>query len=559
MDLSRAARGAVAFVVAAVAGVVLMLASATPATAHAVIVDTDPRDGTVLEEPPARLTLTFNEPVRVVPDGIVLLDAAGSTVPTTAGAVDSRVEIAVPGELDDGTYVVSWRVTSGDTHPVAGALTFSVGAPSAGVAAAPVDPASPAVTVARQVAQAVVSAGTLGVGGLVVFELVLLDATPGAMPTLRRRLQRTRRLLAACAGAALLVSVPATALWQGGRGASALVDPSFWRTSLTSESALAALLGLTGLAAAVLACPRAGSATRARWPLPAALGGATLAVTSLAVVGHTRTFGPPWLVLGADVLHVVVGAVWFGGIVGLCLLLSRSSGASAQRAARTVVRFSGVGAWLVLGLALTGILLAWRILGSLDALLTTGYGRTLLVKVGLALVLVVIAAWNRYLLVPHITSDPVGLGRLRRTVATEAVLLVVLLGVTGVLVSQSPVPASATLPESAAPRSQEFDEPLGTGSLQARVTPGALGINSLELTLLDADGAPLEPVALPEVRTTQAELGIGPFTPTLTRTGPGTYLASIDLPLAGTWDVAVSVRTSTYDNPVVSLPVEVVS
>ncbi|MNI91451.1 hypothetical protein D3C73_1491140 [compost metagenome] len=104
-----------------------------------------------------------------------------------------------------------------------------------------------------------------------------------------------------------------------------------------------------------------------------------------------------------------------------------------------------------------------------------------------------------------------------------------------------------------------FDEPLGTGSLQARVTPGALGINSLELTLLDADGAPLEPVALPEVRTTQAELGIGPFTPTLTRTGPGTYLASIDLPLAGTWDVAVSVRTSTYDNPVVSLPVEVVS
>ncbi|GAA1411756.1 copper resistance CopC/CopD family protein [Oerskovia paurometabola] len=559
MNVARVLRGVTAVVVSAVAGVVLMLASASPAAAHAVIVDSDPRDGSVVEDSPALLTLTFNEPVQVPPGGVALLDAAGTAVAVTPTAVDSRVEIAVPAVLDDGTYVVSWRVTSGDTHPVAGAFTFSVGAPSDTVAAVPEPSTSAAVSTLRRASQALVYVGTLGVAGLVVFELLLLDATPGAMPVLRRRLDRTRRGLAVLAGAGLLVSVPVTAVWQAGRAAGALLEPEVWTAALGSESALAALLGLVGLVVATIFCPRAGRATRRRWPVPLALGTAALAATSLTVVGHTRTFGPAWLVLGADVLHVAAGSVWFGGIVGLCLLLARSSGASAQRSARTVLRFSTVGAWLVLALALSGVLLAWRILGSLDALVTTGYGRTLLVKVALALSLVAIAAWNRYGLVPHVAEGPEGRLRLRRTVVAEASVLTVLLVVTGVLVSQSPVEARTRVPveaQSTAP-AQEFDEPLGSGSLQARVTPGALGINSLELTVLDADGAPFDPVALPEVGLTQPELGIGPFTPTVTRTGTGTYLASIDLPMAGAWDVTVGVRTSKYENPVVTLPVEV--
>ncbi|MHA7135189.1 copper resistance CopC/CopD family protein [Oerskovia turbata] len=560
MVIARVRRGVAATVLTVVAGVVLTLASASPATAHAVIVDSDPRDGAVVEDSPASLTLTFNEPVQVPPGGVALLDASGATVPVESVAVDSRVEITPPSVLDDGTYVVSWRVTSGDTHPVAGAFTFSVGAPSASVAAVPEPSTSAAVSTLRRAAQAAVYVGALGTAGLVVFELLVLDATPGAMPTLRRRLHRARQGLAALAGAGLLVSVPVTAAWQAGRDAAALLDPEILRAAGASESALAALLGLAGLVAATALCPRAARASRERWPVPLTLGAAALAVGSLTIVGHTRTFGPAWLVLGADVLHVSAGAVWFGGVVGLCLVLARSSGASAQRAARTVARFSAVGAWLVLALTVAGLVLAWRILGSLDALVSTGYGRTLLVKAALALVLVVIAAWNRYGLVPRIAQSAEGRRHLLRTVTAEAVILAVLLTVTGVLVSQSPVaaaPGAGPPGVTAPPASQEFDEPLGEGTLRARVTPGALGVNALELTVLGADGAPLEPVALPQVGLTQPDLGIGPFTPTVTRTGPGEYLASIDLPMAGAWEVTVSVRTSKYENPVVLLPVEV--
>lgn len=225
MNVARVLRGVTTVVVSAAAGVVLMLASASPAAAHAVIVDSDPRDGSVVEDSPALLTLTFNEPVQVPPGGVALLDAAGTAVAVTPTAVDSRVEIAVPAVLDDGTYVVSWRVTSGDTHPVAGAFTFSVGAPSDTVAAPPEPSTSAAVSTLRRASQAFVYVGTLGVAGLVVFELLLLDATPGAMPVLRRRLDRRRRGLAVLAGAGLLVSVPVTAVWQAAAGSERCWSP----------------------------------------------------------------------------------------------------------------------------------------------------------------------------------------------------------------------------------------------------------------------------------------------------------------------------------------------
>ncbi|WP_043660643.1 FixH family protein [Cellulosimicrobium cellulans] len=300
------------------------------------------------------------------------------------------------------------------------------------------------------------------------------------------------------------------------------------------------------------------------------LGAAALALGSLVLVGHTRTFGPPWLVVTADALHVAAGAVWLGGVVGLALVLAPSAHVDARRAGVTVARFSALGAWVVLALAVTGTVLGWRILGTLDALVSTTYGRTLLVKVGVALVLVGIAAWNRYRLVPEV-AGPGGAGaaggttattarrRLGRTVAVEAALLVLVLAATGVLVSRSPVVPAAASAEGAATSGVEVVEELGDGTLRARVTPGRVGVNALEIELLDADGAPFELVAVPELATTLADPALGPFSRPLTRTGPGAYEATLDLPMPGSWTLEVSVRTSKYENPIVRIPVEVTS
>jgi copper transport protein len=82
-------------------------------------------------------------------------------------------------------------------------------------------------------------------------------------------------------------------------------------------------------------------------------------------------------------------------------------------------------------------------------------------------------------------------------------------------------------------------------------------VNSIELTLSDAAGKPLVPVAVPELTVTQKAMGVGPLDRPLSRTGPGRYEAIADFPLAGTWSLALSVRTTTFDYPTAEFTVEI--
>lgn len=567
MPRSRSSYRAVAILVGVTAGL-LALGAGGPAAGHAVLLGTDPRDGAVLETPPDEVTITFNEPVQAVDGGTTLLAADGSPVDATTVAVNDTVVVTPDAPLTDGTYVVSWRVISLDSHPVAGAFSFSVGAPSSTSIDAQVAQPSAGLVTARAIDQALVYLGTFLVVGLVVFELLVLHVSPGAAPMLRRRLQRVRAGAVVVAGVALVAAVPLTTAWQAGAGLTAVVDTTTWTTGITSDTAVSGGLGLLGLIVATAIAPRAGRDTRATWPAGLALGASTLALGALLLVGHTRTFGPAWLVLPSDALHVAAGAVWLGGVTGLVLVLAPSAGVDPRRAGTTVARFSELGAWLVLVLALTGVTLGWRTLGTVEALFGTDYGRTLLVKAGLALCVVAIAAWNRYRLVPAVTTGAPGSGaatpaavarrRLGRTVLAETALLGLVLGATGVLVSNSPV-ATAPAAEEVAPQGVDVTEEAGSGSLRARITPGRVGVNSLEITLLDSAGAPLEPIETPELSTTLAEPAIGPFTRPLTETGTGTYEATLDLTMPGSWTVTVSVRTSKYENPIVDIPIEVTS
>ena len=588
---SRFWRRTTAVLMGAVAGLFVIFAGG-PAGAHTVLVGTDPPDGAVLQAPPDDITITFNEPIQIA-DGTTLLTADGSELDVSAVAVDDQVVLTPDASLPDGTYVVSWRVISQDSHPVAGAFSFSVGAPSATGVDLDVAEPTAALDTARAIDQAVVYIGTFLVAGLVVFELLVLRVAPGASPVLRRRTHRLRVAGLAVAGLALVASVPLTAAWQAGGGLGTVVEPATFAAGITSDTAVAGALGLVGLLAATVAAARAGRTRRGAGPerqavgaTGLALGGTVIALGSLLVVGHTRSFGPAWLVLSSDLLHVVAGAVWLGGVVGLALTLAPRADVEPRAATITVTRFSTLGAWLVAALALTGIALAWRILGTFEALVSTAYGSALLVKVGLVVGIVAIAAWNRFRLVPAVTMltgheeesaasegrtpteghAATARHRLMRTVSTEAVLLVVVLLVTGVLVSNSPVGDPATGSEPATHDGGHDDmthdgvevtEDLDDGTVRARLTPGRAGDNSLEIELLDADGDPVEPIAVPELTATLADPAIGPFTHSLTETGPGTYEATLDLTIPGSWTVTLSVRTSKFDNPIVDIPVEV--
>ena len=114
---------------AVVAGLMVALGPAPPAAAHAVLLETSPAAGTVLDQAPEEVTLRFNEPVSVSLGGIRILDEAGGSVDAARarGSGDgTTLTVALP-ELPDGAYVVAWRVVSADSHPVRGAFVFRIG------------------------------------------------------------------------------------------------------------------------------------------------------------------------------------------------------------------------------------------------------------------------------------------------------------------------------------------------------------------------------------------------------------------------------------------------
>jgi copper transport protein len=523
----------------------LLLASAGPVQAHAVLIGSDPAEGAVLAAAPDRITFTFNETVGAVPDGVRVFDADGDTVGSSASATGSRLEVALTEPVGDGTLVVVWRIVSDDGHPVSGSLRFSVGAPSATVAAIDADTGSVQPPVLLQLLRVAGYVGLLLAGGLVAFALLVLPTS--AAGRARTRLVLGARASAGLAAVAWLAAVPVVATYQLGGGLDLLGEGSTWSAVAGTEYVVAAVVALGTLAAVVLL----GDGTPGRRRRIAALVVAGLAVASPALTGHTRATSPEWLVVVADVLHLLAGSVWLGGVVALAAVLSILA-ERGSAAAEAVARFSVIGAGLLAAMAVTGVLLAWRILGSWGALVETGYGRLLLVKVVIVLVVVLLAAWNRFVLLPRMqqTTKRRELrsesGAVTRVVLAEAALLGVVLVVTGLLVDRSPdvVPGTAE----AAVRTTEL------GKIEARATVASpvTGRSAVTLELLGPDGQPTEGYAAPQVSLSSAALDLGAVT--LQNVGPGVYSGEVVFPDAGRWELQVSLRTGEFDNPVASVP-----
>ena len=167
-------------------------------------------------------------------------------------------------------------------------------------------------------------------------------------------------------------------------------------------------------------------------------------VSAIAWTGHAGSNSGAFAIvhLTADILHLVAAAAWLGGLVSLVLLLDASRGkddASMALAAAATKRFSTLGIASVGTLLLTGSVNTWFLVGSLNALLVTEYGRLLTLKVGLFAVMLAFAAVNRFWLTPRLQSSGkspgrcYSLGQLTRNSKIEIVLGLAIYGIVGVL------------------------------------------------------------------------------------------------------------------------------
>lgn len=137
----------------------------------------------------------------------------------------------------------------------------------------------------------------------------------------------------------------------------------------------------------------------------------------------------------ALVVHLLAAAFWAGSLWPL-LVASRRAG---PRAARMVEGWARAASWVVAGLVLAGAALAWLLVGQLDLLVTTAYGRSLLIKVALVSALLGFAAWHRFRLTPALAAGAPGSGtRLATSIGWEIVVMVLVFWAVAEMTSISP-------------------------------------------------------------------------------------------------------------------------
>jgi copper transport protein len=304
---------------------VLLPGAAAPAFAHAALMQAEPADGAVLATPPARLLLTFNEPV--VPLVLRLVGSDGTSVPL-AGGVDagSAVAVGLPATVAPGSYRVRWRVISADGHPAGGSVLFSVGAPSAGPPPAAEPPDLP-LRAAIWLARLALYAGLfVGVGGA-TFLAVMAPASHRGRPFVAG---------ACCLG---LVGAPLSIGLQGLDALelplSALTWSVAWKTGAGATFGMSAALAIAALGAGLLAGWLPSGFAR-----PVSLLAVVGCGAALAASGHAGTADPQWLMRPAVMVHAVAVAFWLGSLVPLGLSLAASSPERDSDSGAVLLRFS---------------------------------------------------------------------------------------------------------------------------------------------------------------------------------------------------------------------------
>ncbi len=641
-----------------VAAVAVVLAVAAPASAHATLERTDPSDGSVLAVQPAVIAAQFDESVGVSADSLRVFDPSGQRVDngnTTHGASSDIITISLRSGLGNGTYTVAWHVISADSHPVSGAFSFSIGAPSKTSVnpTAIVTRASTFQGVAYGVARWAAYLSFALLAGTIVFLALCWPRGAATRGSFRMIVIGWTTLVASSVAQLLLQGV-----YASGLPLSRIFDPSVIQSTTATRFGTTVevrLLILAVLAPAVtigvqrLADARFGA--RMRSAALALLGTMGLAST-WAATGHASTGIQVPLSVVSDILHLSAMAVWLGGLAMLVLVVLRAP-QKPKQAAAAVNRFSTVALTCVCVMIGTGTYQAWRDVGSLHVLFDDTYGRLILIKIAGLLLLIGLGYYARQQIAsglnaslatagastavaaaketggtitanvetanaktaiaePELAAEsvkepaavsqgsagappsrPAGrpgrqpgmnkpgrrtarvggvslpsdpgartlatLSKLRRSVAAETAIALIVLAATAIVVNS--VPGRGANGLSTQPGSTDVSVPFNTGTASGTVLvlvePGKVGPNQTHLLIENTKGEPYSPVEVTVAYSLPARK-IGPIDSKVIINGPGHY---VDQPTAltvpGQWQVAITIRSDDFDETTVRVPVPV--
>jgi copper transport protein len=515
-----------------------------------------PRDGAIVQTSPARVTLTFNEGVESKFGSLRVYDGAARRV--DVGRVDRPsdrvVAVALKPKLRRGTYTVTYRVVSADSHPIGGSAVFHVGAPGAhpeGVAGqlrgrngAPTS----VVMLGDAVRAALFTLLLLCAGGAFALLWPLAAAERRVRVRLYAALSGTAYALAAVAGFGIVVQ-GAVASGVG------LGDATRWDVV---SSTLATRYGQAWLlcGAGALLLSALAAATLVEKSRTAEIGTfvlAALCAMTPSFVGHAHVSGS--LATVADLLHVEAAALWTGGLATVVAALVLQHGSRWRLAASAIPRFSRLAVVSVAVLVVAGTVSGYLEVRAFRGLWETSYGQLLLAKLALVTPILFLGAWNNRFAVPRLRGELASPRERRLFVqrsGLELTLMVVVVAVTAVLVAQPPARAGL---QPTGPVSK--DTQIGPYELNLVVQPATAGLNTIHVFLLNRAGGTAK-VAAVQVAVSLPSKGIQPLRSDAHRLAPGHWTVhGAQFPLPGDWRLRVSVRRGEFDLFEQTIPVSI--
>ena len=557
-------------IVAAIAALAVGLVLPAAASAHAYLIKTVPAASGVLDVPPPNVQLTYDEAVEPRFAIISVTNAAGNQETTgpvsRSPANPDTLVVPLRPRLPEGWYLIYWRAISVDGHPVQGAFTFAVG-PNPGPAPRFAVPsiAGSATSLRLLIARWVMFLSVMSAIGLFVFRVLIARPAVRRAPGTSLRAVSRAFVIASVIG---LLAIPvyldiATAIdsLRSAFDLGALV-PLFRATAFgrgyVDMMVCFALFCLAGWTAVWLDRP---DRERRSIAEVVSIAGALLAAGAVLLLpgsaGHAAQTSPRGISVILDWLHLITGSLWLGGLIGLIVLWS-SVRASLRVSSLSVVvpRFSNVAFVSVLLLLGTGTWATINHMPALDALWLTGYGVAILVKIGLLIAAMALAAGNLLRTKPRLQAaarDP-ELGEpaarmLRGLISGEAALITAAVFAAAVLSSLAPPPPAFALQNSALAnvgpgRVAQTVRQAGY-TLQVLVTPNKAAAPDSFALRITKNGQPVRGANV-TLTFNHTEMQMPQQEYQLTETQPGVYSrAAPALVMVGKWALSFQITPKT--------------
>ncbi len=559
---SRAAGGAVLLILLVQISFLVLAIWPRPAFAHAELLRADPAVDAIVASSPSRVTLWFSEEPEPRYSEIQLVDRNGRRL----DRADLRVEasdrlalsVGVP-ELAPGSYGVVWRALSAvDGHISRGAFTITVGLDQvpAEITIGATQTSSTA-TPERVIPRLLSYLGYVGfLGAMPFLWLIALPAfgrAPGLNSVLDDVVRQSRRIAVFALGLTIVAAVASLMLQAADAAGTSLIgaigEPIVNVALGTRYGVLWWIrVGLILAVGALLLLPESPRHPRLVGPLATTLASAALLPHALSSHGAAAT-GSALAPVLTDWAHLIALTLWVGGLVHLAIALRILIRAEPRLdvtrvAADLIPRFSTLGAIAAITLALTGLYQTWLLVGSLDGLLGTAYGRVLLLKLCLVAILLAPAAINLLVLRPRLVQvlqrrgDGLPLIHdLRRTVFAELALAGAVLAAVAVLTNLQPGR------DALAARGIEATATDEGVQATLQVQPGIAGPNRFEVRLTDRAGQPIANAERAILRFTMLAMDMGESELTALPRGDGLYVGQGGpLIMDGPWRVDAIVR-----------------